>query len=367
MEASGGKKKDIQSFKGNVWRDGRFTESKFHIYEGKIGNGLKTRPSEAAYIIPPFTEPHIHGGWGKDFEKSEFSPLEKKLKHSGVFCAVPAISCSSLDKLKKISASFKKYKAEKPRSIFPFLRVEGPFISPAKKGAQEEKYILPAAIQNIEELLSIESYKIHTFAPEIPHSDIFVTKALNSGKIPSAGHSQAAYRDFIRLYDLGLRHLTHFPNAMSPLHHREIGLTGAGLLLDGLQLEFIADGIHNSIDFFALLLKIKGPSFCLTSDMVPPAFSGSRSFPHIKTDSAGRRITMENDVLAGGATSVPEQATVLFKYGIKPEEIIPLACTNALKFLSLPVPEIKQGQDADFILLNKSFEAEAVYEKGKRL
>jgi len=367
MKASGGKKKDIQSFKGKVWRDGRIIESEFHIHEGKIANDLKSRPYKAAYIIPPFTEPHIHGGWGKDFEKSDFGPLEKKLKRLGIFCAVPTISCSSVDKLKKLSASFKKYKAEKPQSIFPFLRVEGPFISPAKKGAQDERYILPATIQNIEELLNIDSYKIHTFAPEMTHSDIFVTKALNAGKIPSAGHSQAAYRDFLRLYDLGLRHMTHYPNAMSPLHHREIGLTGAGLLLDGLQLEFIADGIHNSMDFFSLLLKVKGPSFCLASDMVPPAFSGSQIFPHIKTDSTGRRITIENDVLAGGATSVPEQAAALFKFHIKPEEIIPLACTNALKFLSLPIPEIKQGQDADFILLNKSFDVEAVYEKGKRL
>ncbi len=367
MEASGGKKKDIQSFKGKIWRDGRFTESEFQINEGKIVNNLKTRPYKAAYIIPPYTEPHIHGGWGKDFEKSDFDPLEKKLKCSGVFCAVPTISCSSVDRLKKISASFKKYKAENPNSIIPFLRVEGPFISPAKKGAQDEKYILPATIQNIEELLSIDSYKIHTFAPEMTHSDIFVTKALNAGKIPSAGHSQATYRDFLKLYDLGLRHMTHYPNALSTLHHREIGLTGAGLLLDGLQLEFIADGIHNSMDFFRLLLKVKGPSFCLTSDMIPQAFSGSRSFPHIKTDSTGHRITIKNDVLAGGATSVPEQAAALFKFRIKPEEIIPLTCTNALKFLGLPAPEIKQGKDADFILLNKSFEVEAVYKKGKRL
>ena len=32
MEASGGKKKDIQSFKGKVWRDGRIIESEFHIH-----------------------------------------------------------------------------------------------------------------------------------------------------------------------------------------------------------------------------------------------------------------------------------------------------------------------------------------------
>ncbi len=367
MKAAVRKKKDILSFKGKVWRDGRFIESEFHINKGKIGSGLKTRPYEAAYTIPPFTDPHIHGGWGKDFEKSDFDPLEKKLKRLGIFCAIPAISCSSVDKLKKISASFKKYKTENPNSLFPFLRVEGPFISSTKKGAQEEKYMLPPSIRNFEELLSLENYKIHTFAPELMHSDVFVTKALNAGKIPSAGHSQATFHDLLKLYDLGLRHMTHYPNAMSTLHHREIGLTGAGLLLDGLQLEFIADSIHNSMDFFRLLLKVKGPSFCLASDMIPPAFSGSRTFSNRKKDPTGRKITNKNGVLAGGATSVPEQAALLFRNGIKPEEIIPLTCSNALGFFSLPTPEIKQGHDADFIILNKSFEVEAVYEKGEKL
>lgn len=359
--------KTIKSFKGRVWKQGKLTHSEFHIKNGKIGKGLKSSPYEAAYIIPPFTDPHIHGGWGYDFEKHEFAPLEDKLKRTGVFCAVPTISCPTLDKLKKISDWFKKYKARKIHSIFPFLRVEGPFINSEKKGIQNEKNILFPTIQNIEEWLSMESFKVITFAPEVKNSDVFLRKALQNEKIPSAGHSQSKFKEFLKLYHLGLRHMTHYPNAMSGIHHREIGLTGAGFLLDDLQLEVIADGIHNSMEFLRLLLKIRGPTFCITSDMVPTAKSKTKKFSNIRINKTGRQITTKDHILAGGATSVPEQAKILFNQGTKPEEIIPLACLNSLKFFNFPLTEIKPGKDADFLLLNHLFEVEAVYEKGKKL
>lgn len=355
------------SFKGRVWRQGRFSQSEFHIKNGRIVQGLVSPPIKAAYIIPPFVEPHIHGGWGYDFENNEFGPLENKLKRSGIFCAVPTISCSSLNRLKKISAQFEKYKAKKRNTIFTFLRVEGPFINPAKKGVQEEKNILFPEAHHIEEWLNTKNFKVFTLAPETKNSDIFVQKALQKNKIPSAGHSQAEFKDLIKLYHLGLRHMTHFPNAMSGLHHREIGLTGAGLLIDDLQIEFIADGIHNSMDFFRILLKIKGPEFSLTSDMVPQALSRKKKFSHRNIDRTGRRITTKNHILAGGGTSVPEQVTALFKQGIKPEEIIPLACVNSLKFFNLPLTELKPGEEASFVVLNQSFEKEAVIEKGKKI
>jgi len=367
QEKIGNKNKTLESFKGRVWSQGKFTLSEFHIKNGRIGKGLKSEPIKAAYIIPPFTEPHIHGGWGLDFEKNDFAPLERRLKQCGIFTAVPAVSCSPLDKLKKISTQFQKYKAKNPDTIFPFLRVEGPFINPAKKGVQEEKNILFPAAQYIEEWLDIESFKIFTLAPEIKESNVLVKKALEMKKIPSAGHSQAELKDLLRLTNLGLRHMTHYPNAMSGLHHREIGLTGAGLFLDDLQLEFIADGIHNCMDFFRLLLKIKGPTFCITSDMVPAALSKKEKFPGVNINKTGRQITTKNHILAGGATPIPVQAENLFEQGIKPEEIIPLACLNSLKFFNLPSTEIQPGEKADFLVLNRSFEVEAVYEKGKKL
>jgi N-acetylglucosamine-6-phosphate deacetylase len=144
-------------------------------------------------------------------------------------------------------------------------------------------------------------------------------------------------------------------------------LAGAGLFLQDLQIEFIADRIHNSMEFFCLLLQIKGPRFCLISDMVPPAHSETSPSSEFSINQNGRKITTKENILAGGATSVPEQVKTLFAYGIKPEEIIPLSCTNALKFFKIPHSSLQPGEDADFIVLNKSFEVQGVYEHGTQI
>jgi len=91
--------------------------------------------------------------------------------------------------------------------------------------------------------------------------------------------------------------MTHYPNAMSGLHHREIGLVGAGLLKDDLVLEVIADGIHKSLDFLRLLLHIKGPTFGLASDMIPPAFADNPDrFVYILEDFPGSLLPLSEAI-----------------------------------------------------------------------
>jgi len=347
--------------------DGRFVPSEFFCDGGKIRAGKRGKVIKASYIIPPFSEPHIHGGWGFSFQKGEFDVLEKKLCSEGIFFAVPTLINNDIDELKRIAEIFKNYKRKNTNSIFPFLRVEGPFISREKKGSQKECFILEPDERNIQKFLSIDEIKIFTFAPEIIGVEIFVDKALSKGKIPSIGHSDAGYEDFLKFYRKGVRHMTHFPNAMSGLHPREIGLLGAGLLKDGLQLEVIADEIHSSFDFLSLLLKIKGHGFSITSDMIPPACSDSSDFEGQKIIKKGRRITTEEGILAGGSTLVPEQVKLLHGRGVKAEDLVFLACLNAKQYFGFPLPSIEEGKNATFLLLDDEMGVEAVYASGERI
>jgi len=358
---------DLKSFEGSVWIDGRFIRSEFFCDNGKIRVGKRGEAVKASYIIPPFSEPHIHGGWGFSFQKGDFDVLEEKLCSEGIFFAVPTLINDDIDELRRIAEIFKNYKRKNIKSIFPFLRVEGPFISREKKGSQKECFILEPDERNIQKFLSIDEIKIFTFAPEIIGVEILVDKALSMGKIPSIGHSDAGYEDFLRFYRKGVRHMTHFPNAMSGLYPREIGLLGAGLLKDDLQLEVIADEIHNSFDFLSLVFKIKGHGFSITSDMIPPAYSDSSDFEGRKILKKERRITTEDGILAGGSTSVPEQVKLLHKRGVKAEDIVFLACLNAKQYFGFPLPLIEEGKDATFLLLDEEMGVEAVYASGERI
>ncbi len=353
-------------FSGHIWRDGLFVPAEFSVEDGRI-QAMRPAPKiPPLFIVPPYADPHIHGGWGYSFQDAEFEQLEKKLLERGIFFAIPTLQNSGTAALNKTARSFKTYKRENPGCIFPFLRVEGPFISYEKKGFQREDFILEADQAHIQELLAIDEIGLFTFAPEREGVDILVKQAFARNKIPSFGHSQATYAEFSEFYRLGVRHMTHYPNAMSGLHHREIGLVGAGLLKDDLVLEVIADGIHNSLDFLRLLLHIKGPTFGLASDMIPPAFGENPEFDGRRLHQKGKRFTTDAGVLAGGGTDISEQVHLLLEAGIQPEFLVPLAGLNTLKAFSNPLPRLEEQAEASFLVLDDRFRLQEVYRCGIR-
>lgn len=329
-----------------IWYKGRFKEE---VVTFKV-------PEDAEYLVPPFSDPHIHGGWGYDFNKGDFEPLEEKLRSAGIRFAIPTLVNAPLEEIEEISESFEKYKKRRKDSIFPFLRMEGPFISMEKRGAQSLEYVLEVTEKNINRFLNIKWIKIFTFAPEIKWSEKLIEKALDKGKIPSIGHTDAKYEHVLKAYRMGVRHMTHFPNAMRILHHREVGVVGAGLLLDDIHLEIIGDLVHTSMQFLNLVLKIRGPVFSLISDLIPPANSDLIEWDGKRIQKSGREIRIENGPIAGGATMVPQQASLLFQKGIPPETIVKLACENAIKFFTSQGIVIKEWNLEDYTPLNRNFE-----------
>ena len=357
----------LQSFKGAIWKDGGFVKGEFHVRGGRIMAGRKGPVTQAAYIIPPMCDPHIHGGWGLSFREGDFQRMERKLRCSGIGFAVPTLDNDTLPRLESVSDAFLEYRGKHPDTIFPFLRVEGPFISERRKGFQNEKYILAADAGRIERLLSIEAVKMFTFAPEAPGAERLVREALKRGRIPSVGHSDAGYSEFLPFHRIGVRHMTHFPNAMRGLHHRDVGLLGAGLLLEDMHLEIIADGIHNCREFLSMVFRWAHERVSLASDMISPAHAHVMELEGRTVVRRGRSITMRDGTLAGGGTGVAEQAALLTSWGYPPEKIAAMAVENARRFIGSKPPELKPGERADFILCDEALKVRAVYFKGVRI
>ncbi len=291
--------------------------------------------------------------------------MEKQLIRQGVFCAVPALDNNSIEALIQSGSDFMEYKQNHPDSIFPFLRVEGPFISPAKKGFQNSRWIQAITTESADRFFGIPGLGMFTFAPELEGSSILVKKARKAGILPSVGHSRAGIEEFMYVYHQGVKHITHYPNALSELHHRDIGLIGAGLYLDDLQLEVIGDGVHSSREFMLLLKQIRGDAWALTSDLIPPAFSKLDRFDGRRLAVEGMRITTVDGTLAGGAVPVSQQVPLLFKWGWTPENLVRMACENARLFMGLPLSSLEAGQPADFLILDRSLELSAVYRQGR--
>ena len=96
-----------------------------------------------------------------------------------------------------------------------------------------------------------------SYAVETEGGAKFAKDCFKLGIVPSCGHTGAKMSDLEKAYKNGLRHLTHFCNQMTPLHHRDIGLVGAGLLYDDVTVELICDKVHLAPEMIRLVFAKK--------------------------------------------------------------------------------------------------------------
>ena len=209
--------------------------------------------------IPGLIDIHCHGRNNCDFTDGLVEGVNKiglnKLKE-GVTMMLPTTLTQSEEALEAAFDSVAHYDGKGCK--MPGIHLEGPFINPSEVGAQNPAFVRMPDIKLVERLNAI--FPIHkvSFAPELPGGDTFVTDLLAMGIVPSAAHSSAKYAEFLRCYSKGLRNLTHYCNQMTPLHHREIGLVGAGLLHSNLFAEMICDLLHVGPNMIKLAFKVKG-------------------------------------------------------------------------------------------------------------
>ena len=98
-----------------------------------------------------------------------------------------------------------------------------------------------------------------SFSPELPGGEEFTRELSEMGIMPSGGHTEADYACYERCREAGMKHLTHFCNVMTPLHHLRFGMVGGGLLDDDVYVEMICDGIHLCDQMIQLIARVKGP------------------------------------------------------------------------------------------------------------
>ena len=213
------------------------------------------------YVIPGLIDVHFHGGDGADFSDGSLEGLQKlghyELLH-GITSICPASMTLPEEQLLTICQTAAEYArqlkalatVQAPSSLPPCaelvgIHLEGPFISPAKKGAQQESNIVPPSAVLFEKLWEASDglLKIITMAPETDSALAFIREFSDRVHI-SVGHTAADYDTAALAFDAGADHLTHLFNAMNPLHHRNPGPIGAAFEHPEVFVEMICDGIH---------------------------------------------------------------------------------------------------------------------------
>jgi N-acetylglucosamine-6-phosphate deacetylase len=209
------------------------------------------------YVMPGFIDVHTHGALTYDFcdadEKAIFEIAKAKLQE-GVTTFLPTTLTVSHEELLVAANNAKNYANNgSPYAKVPGIHLEGPFINSKCCGAQNPAFVRKPSIAEVKAIAKVYPVKLISYAPETEGGAKFAKDCFKCGVVPSCGHTGAKLKEFMPAYKNGLRHLTHFCNQMTPLHHREIGMVGAGFLIEDLNTEVIADKIHLCPDMLKLV------------------------------------------------------------------------------------------------------------------
>jgi N-acetylglucosamine-6-phosphate deacetylase len=209
------------------------------------------------YVMPGFIDVHTHGALGYDFcdkdPKAVFEFAKAKLEE-GVTTVLPTTLTVSNRELMTAAKNARKYAdAGMPYAKVPGIHLEGPFINVKCCGAQNPRFVRKPSIAEVKKIASVYPVKMISYAVESEGGAEFAAQCRKIDVVPSCGHTAAKMKDLMPAYEKGLRHLTHFCNQMSPLHHREIGMVGAGFLIEDLNTEVICDRIHLCDDMLRLV------------------------------------------------------------------------------------------------------------------
>ncbi len=359
--------------------DGFFKPESVYICDGKVisqeayiaAPGTETLWDAAGgYVIPGLTDIHFHGCMGSDCcdgTVEAFHTIAQYELRQGVTSIIPATMTMSEEVLTQICRCARAY-SYKDGADLCGLYMEGPFISPAKKGAQNEKYIRFADTEMLNRLqkASGNMIRIVTVAPEMEGAMDFIRQ--NSGRIPvSLAHTTADYDTAREALECGASQLTHMYNAMMPFSHRAPGPIGAAADSSHCMVELICDGVHIHPATVRTTFKIFGDDrIILISDSMRATGLDDGQY-----DLGGQTVivrenmaVLEDGTIAGSVTNLMDcMRTAVRDMGIPLASAVKCAAVNPAKAAGIynEYGSLTPGKYANVLILDQDLELKMVF------
>ncbi|MDP4132164.1 MAG: N-acetylglucosamine-6-phosphate deacetylase [Bacteroidota bacterium] len=244
---------------------GRITE----ISESGIDSSASVILDAAGkFVSPGFIDIHVHGGGGSDFMDGTvdaFLKIAELHARYGTTSLVPTtLTAEKEDLLHTLDIYRQAYKKNNRGAQFMGMHIEGPYFDMEQRGAQDPRYIRHPDEKEYREVIARAGDIIVRWsaAPELPGAIEFGRYMKSKGILPAIAHTNAVYDDVLKALENGYTLATHFYSGMSGVMRRNAfryaGVIESVYLLDEIDVEIIADGVHLPAPLLKLIHKIKG-------------------------------------------------------------------------------------------------------------
>lgn len=343
-------------------------------------------------IIPGLIDLHCHGALGADFSAPDHSSAAKAIAHlhrsgtttllASLVTAEPTAMIEAAELLAELAEA----------GQIAGIHAEGPFLSEARCGAQDPRYLQAPDPDFVSELVAASRGQLRTmtYAPELAGSEELIEQLVSQGVVPSLGHTNASAQctaDSLRFAREQLRSagvdgfterptVTHLFNGMPPLHHREPGPVAACLeeaVNRNAFVELIADGVHLSPDTVRLVYRLVGAeNILLVSDSMAATGLADGQYtlgPQEVNVAMGQARLASDNSLAGGTCTLLEVLQRAVQAGVSPVQAVTSATAIPASLIGLAdeVGSLHYGFSADALVLDADLQLVQTIRKGEYL
>ena len=332
--------------------------------------------AEGLYMIPGLVDIHFHGCMGADMCDGTEQALDVITTYEasvGVTSICPATMTIPKNELLAVMKNAGEYKYHGGSHLVG-INMEGPFISPSKKGAQAAENIMHCDYEYFSRLQKAANglIKLVDIAPEEPGAMEFIDRAKGEVVI-SLAHTASDYDTAKKAIEHGASHATHLYNAMPPMNHRNPGVIGAVRDSEKCHVELICDGVHIHPSVIRATFAMFGAErMILISDSMRATGleDGEYTLGGQPVTVKGNLATLHDGTIAGSATNLMDCMRFAVKEaGIPLETAVMCATENPAKEIGIfhETGSIAAGKKADFVLLDKELNIIGVYIDGKEI
>ena len=329
--------------------------------DGPTSSDAETLDLSGLTLLPGFIDFHIHGAVGidtMDATAEQFGEVSKFLATQGVTAWLPTFVPASHEQFSRAAQEIAK-SMNAPGARVLGVHYEGPFVNTLQCGALHTEHFKTYSGPDDLSFLDAPTgwVRMMTLAPEIDGGVELVRELRGRGWVISVGHTRATPEVLDQALAAGARHMTHFMNAMSPLHHRSPGPVAWGLARDDVTFDLIADGVHLDPFMLRLLVKIKGAGgISLISDSIAAAGKGDgdyRIWGETIAVKNGRTANASGNI-AGSVITMLDAVRFMHSLGVSYVDLARMASLNPARLLGVDhdCGSIEIGKRADLIAVD---------------